>query len=89
VSGRKLAPDAGYVRVSMFPGVLGMDVARDISRDIAELECSRLVVDLRGHLPMAVSLPRSQPEQRYSSKKLEGAHNPSLMVGEDKANMIR
>jgi hypothetical protein len=38
---------------------------------------------------MAVSLPRSQPEQRYSSKKLEGAHNPSLMVGEDKANMIR
>lgn len=49
VSARKLDSDVGYIRVSMFPGVLGMDVARDISRAVAELSCDRLVVDLRGN----------------------------------------
>ena len=49
VTSRKLADDIGYVRVSMFPGILGIDVARDISRAITELDCSRLVVDLRGN----------------------------------------
>jgi carboxyl-terminal processing protease len=33
----------------MFPGVLGMDVARDISRAIADLGCDQLVIDLRGN----------------------------------------
>jgi C-terminal processing protease CtpA/Prc len=41
--------DVGIVRISMFPGVLGMDVARDINRAIAELQCSKLVFDLRGN----------------------------------------
>lgn len=49
VTTRKLAPDVGYMRVSMFPGVLGMDVARDMSRAIADLACTRLVIDLRGN----------------------------------------
>jgi C-terminal processing protease CtpA/Prc len=49
VTSRKLAPDVGYMRVSMFPGVLGMDVARDMSCAIADLACARLVVDLRGN----------------------------------------
>jgi C-terminal processing protease CtpA/Prc len=49
VTARKLDPDVGYLRVSMFPGVLGMDVARDISRAILDLSCSRLVIDLRGN----------------------------------------
>lgn len=49
VTARKLAPDVGYMRVSMFPGVLGMDVARDMSRAIGDLACARLVVDLRGN----------------------------------------
>ena len=49
VSARRLDPDVGYIRVSMFPGVLGMDVARDISRAISELNCERLVIDLRGN----------------------------------------
>ncbi|HXH23969.1 MAG TPA: S41 family peptidase [Vicinamibacterales bacterium] len=49
VSARKLDPDVGYIRVSMFPGVLGMDVARDISRAVSELNCGRLVIDLRGN----------------------------------------
>ena len=49
VSARKLDSDVGHIRVSMFPGVLGMDVARDISHAIAELDCDRLIVDLRGN----------------------------------------
>jgi hypothetical protein len=49
VSARKLDSAVGYIRVSMFPGVLGMDVARDISRAVTELGCDRLVVDLRGN----------------------------------------
>lgn len=49
VSARRLDPDVGYIRVSMFPGVLGIDVARDISRAVSELDCGYLVVDLRGN----------------------------------------
>lgn len=49
VTARRLDGDIGYLRVSMFPGILGMDVARDISRAIAELACRKLVVDLRGN----------------------------------------
>src|SRR5439155_21783892 len=49
VSARKLGGDVGYVRVSMFPGVLGIDVARDMTRAIADLACPSLVVDLRGN----------------------------------------
>ena len=49
VSARKLDTGLGYIRVSMFPGVLGMDVARDISRAIADLHSERLIVDLRGN----------------------------------------
>lgn len=49
VTARKLGADIGYLRISMFPGVLGMDVARDTSRAIADLACKRLVIDLRGN----------------------------------------
>jgi len=49
VSARRLDPDIGYIRVSMFPGVLGMDVARDISHAVSELACGHLVIDLRGN----------------------------------------
>ncbi|MEP7307948.1 MAG: S41 family peptidase [Acidobacteriota bacterium] len=49
VTAAKLRDDVGLIRVSMFPGVLGMDVARDMTRAIAELGCSRLVLDLRGN----------------------------------------
>jgi C-terminal processing protease CtpA/Prc len=49
VTASKPRDDVGLVRISMFPGVLGMDVARDISRAIAELQCSKLVFDLRGN----------------------------------------
>ena len=41
----------GYLKVSILPGVLGLDVARQIDAGVAALaECSRLILDLRGHL---------------------------------------
>lgn len=49
VTTKRLDGDVGYMRVAMFPGVLGMDVARDMSRAIADLSCTRLIVDLRGN----------------------------------------
>jgi carboxyl-terminal processing protease len=49
VTASKVDQDIGLIRVSMFPGILGMDVARDITRAVKELECSRLVFDLRGN----------------------------------------
>lgn len=49
VTATKLDDGTGLIRVSMFPGVLGMDVARDMSRAVAELAVDRLIVDLRGN----------------------------------------
>jgi carboxyl-terminal processing protease len=49
VSASTVADGVGLIRVSMFPGILGMDVARDINRAVADLRCSRLVIDLRGN----------------------------------------
>jgi len=46
----KLSDEIGLLKVAMFPGAVGIDVAKDIDRGIASLEgCSRLIVDLRGN----------------------------------------
>lgn len=49
VTASRLGNSVGLMRVSMFPGILGMDVARDMSRAVRELECDRLIIDLRGN----------------------------------------
>jgi len=46
----RLSDEIGLLKVAMFPGAIGIDVAKDIDRGIATLEgCSRLIVDLRGN----------------------------------------
>jgi C-terminal processing protease CtpA/Prc len=45
----KVSDGIGLIRISMFPGVLGMDVAREISRTVSDLACDRLIFDLRGN----------------------------------------
>src|SRR5438445_10894936 len=50
VHARKLTDDIGLLKVAMFPGAIGIDVAKDIDRGIAALVgCGRLIVDLRGN----------------------------------------
>jgi carboxyl-terminal processing protease len=46
-----LSDRTGYVKVSILPGLLGLDVARKIDGAMTELaSCEKLVLDLRGHL---------------------------------------
>jgi carboxyl-terminal processing protease len=46
----RLSYEIGLLKVAMFPGAIGIDVAKDIDRGIAALDgCSRLIVDLRGN----------------------------------------
>lgn len=50
VISKKLSPDIGYLKVAMFPGMVGVDVANAMSAAVAELGAVRgLVVDLRGN----------------------------------------
>ena len=49
VMSMRLGGDIGWLKVSMFPGAIGIDVARDIERAIQNLNCERLIIDLRGN----------------------------------------
>jgi carboxyl-terminal processing protease len=46
----KLKGEIGYIKIRIFPGAVGIDLASDIDRAVAEIsECSRLILDLRGN----------------------------------------
>lgn len=46
----KLRDGVGWLKVTKFPGTVGIDVAKEIDRAIQELNgCNRLIVDLRGN----------------------------------------
>jgi C-terminal processing protease CtpA/Prc len=46
-----LGDSVGYLKVVIFPGLLGLDVSRQIDAAVKELSaCDRLILDLRGHL---------------------------------------
>ena len=45
----KLPDGIGYLRIAMFPGMVGIDVARDVDRATKELNVDRLIIDLRGN----------------------------------------
>lgn len=51
VSWSVLDGSVGYLKVSIFPGLIGLDVSREIDSAVKELAgCDRLILDLRGHL---------------------------------------
>lgn len=51
VVSKQLSDDTGYLKVSILPGLLGLDVARAIDRAVEKLSSfDKLVLDLRGHL---------------------------------------
>jgi carboxyl-terminal processing protease len=46
-----LEQSVGYLKVVILPGLLGLDVSRQIDSAVKELSgCDRLILDLRGHL---------------------------------------
>ncbi len=46
----KLTPRVGYIKIRIFPGAVGIDLAADIDKAVAEIaDCDRLIVDLRGN----------------------------------------
>ena len=49
VSFTKLDGDIGWLKVCMFPGAIGIDLARDIDNAVRALDCGRLIIDLRGN----------------------------------------
>ncbi len=50
VSCSQLANHVGYIRVSRFPGLVGVDLAKDIGQAFRQIgDCERLIVDLRGN----------------------------------------
>lgn len=49
VSWTKLDQESGYLKVTTFPGVIGVDLARELNQAVRELACRRLVIDLRGN----------------------------------------
>jgi len=51
VAWARMANAVGYLKVSILPGQVGLDVSRAIDAAVSELEsCDRLILDLRGHL---------------------------------------
>jgi carboxyl-terminal processing protease len=50
---KKLPDRTGYIRIASWPGILGIDVARETDAAIRALKCDRLIVDLRGNLGSA------------------------------------
>ena len=51
VTSAHLDSNTGYLKVTILPGLLGLDVARSIDAAITSLaDCGGLILDLRGHL---------------------------------------
>src|ERR1700744_6333439 len=50
VEARHLNDGVGYLKITMFPGLVGVEVANEISRSLAALgEIDSLIIDLRGN----------------------------------------
>jgi len=51
VTSSTLEASIGYLKVSILPGLLGLDVAREIDAAVSAVaDCDRLILDLRSHL---------------------------------------
>jgi carboxyl-terminal processing protease len=53
ISTQKLASDVGLLRITWFPGPMGLSFSASLDKAIAELKvqgCDRLIIDLRGNL---------------------------------------
>src|SRR5260370_22229459 len=77
VHAERLSDEIGLLKVAMFPGVIGIDVAKDVDRDIGSLDgCSRLIVDLRGNTGGGIG--GVLPIEYFDTRKLWGGYSPQL-----------
>jgi C-terminal processing protease CtpA/Prc len=88
VTYRQLGSGVGYIRVAMFPGVIGIDVAKSISAAVRELACQSLIFDLRGNTGggigclriMSLLTPASMPVgYSITRSKLSGGVDPDQL----------
>ena len=49
VSSRRLEQGIGLLKIAMFPGIVGIDIAKEMTEAVRALDCDRLVIDLRGN----------------------------------------
>jgi C-terminal processing protease CtpA/Prc len=50
VSYRRINPETGYIKIAAYPGVIGVDVANEMTYAVESLNpCERLILDLRGN----------------------------------------
>ncbi len=85
VSGKRLRADTGYIRISMYPGMIGIEVANEISSTVKFLgSIERLILDLRGNTGGGIGVLRAMsfltPERipvgySLTRRQLESAHN--------------
>ena len=93
VHAERLTDEIGLLKVAMFPGVIGIDVAKDIDRAIESLDgCTRLIVDLRGNtgggiggLRLMSYLTLGPPEVGYSLRE----ETPSRRISSGESDPIR
>jgi carboxyl-terminal processing protease len=78
----------GWLKVCMFPGAIGIDVAHDIDKAIESLNCERLIIDLRGNTGGGIGCLRLMSyltERRipvgYSVTRRRADHIPSKKIG--------
>lgn len=80
VTGKRLRSDVGYIRIAMYPGTIGVEVANEISLAIQNLGAvDRLIIDLRGNTgggigvlrAMSILTPSRLPIGRYSGGGLK------------------
>ena len=79
VHAEMLSNEIGLLKVAMFPGAVGIDVAKEIDRGIAALNgCSRLIVDLRGNTGGGIGGLRLMSYLTVSTYFLRGHLSPTL-----------
>jgi len=72
----------GYLKVSILPGLLGLDVAREIDAAVKGFaQCDRLILDLRGHLGGGLGVLRLM--SHLTPKKLPIGYTLSRRMAEN------
>lgn len=60
VTGKRLSADTGHIRISMYPGMIGIEVANEIFSTVAGLSpIERLILDLRGNTGGGIGVLRA------------------------------